>query len=124
MQTPDTGTLPDFQRVHLERLKLAADVILAEGPGIGDALTAELAIYRDRTEHALLSLLLAAVQGERRWRGCVVAGERGFRGGSGCGGVACDDTVSVSEWVGPPRYLFAEVRGEGREGARRHHCSR
>ena len=25
--------------------------------------------------------------------------------------VACDDTVSVSERDGPPRYLFAEVRG-------------
>ena len=40
--------------------------------------------------------VLAAIQRERRWRGCVFAGERVFRGGSGCGGVACDDTVSVS----------------------------
>jgi hypothetical protein len=61
--------------------------------------------------HPLLDQLLAAIQRELRWRGCVVAGERGFRGGSGCGGVACDDTVSVSERDGPPRYLFAEVRG-------------
>jgi hypothetical protein len=30
--------------------------------------------------------VLAAIQRERRWRGCVFAGERVFRGGSGCGG--------------------------------------
>jgi hypothetical protein len=47
-------TAPDFQRTHLERLKLAADVILAEDEAIGDALAAELTIYRDRLEHALL----------------------------------------------------------------------
>ena len=70
------------------------------------------------------ALVLAAIQGGRQRAGCVFAGERGFRGGSGCGGVACDDTVSVSVMGGPPRYLFAEVRGEGRESARRHHCSR
>lgn len=45
---------PGFQRTHLERLKLAADVILSEGEAIGDALEAELTIYRDRLEHALL----------------------------------------------------------------------
>jgi hypothetical protein len=47
-------TAPSFQHTHLERLKLAADVILAEGDAIGDALAAELTIYRDRLEHALL----------------------------------------------------------------------
>jgi hypothetical protein len=47
-------TAPGFQRTHLERLKLAADVILAEAEAIGDALTAELTIYRDRLEHELL----------------------------------------------------------------------
>jgi RNA-directed DNA polymerase len=41
--------------------------------------------------------VLGAIQGERRLRGGVVACERGFRGGSGCGLEACDDTVSVSE---------------------------
>ena len=41
--------------------------------------------------------VLAAVQGERHRAGCDLAGERGFRGGSGCGWVACDDTVSVSD---------------------------
>ena len=46
-------------------------------------------------------LLLAAVQGERHRAGCDFAGGRGFRGGSGCGGVACDDTVSVSDMGRP-----------------------
>jgi hypothetical protein len=43
-----------FQRIHLERLKLAADVILSEGEAIGDALEAELSVFRNRIEHALL----------------------------------------------------------------------
>ena len=55
--------------------------------------------------------LLAAVQGERHRAGCVVAGERGFRGGSGCGGVACDDTVSVSDKGRPSPLPFPEARG-------------
>ncbi|HUY44166.1 MAG TPA: MYXO-CTERM sorting domain-containing protein, partial [Streptosporangiaceae bacterium] len=59
-----------------------------------DALTSPLA--GGGVFLALLALVLAAIQRERRWRGCVFAGERVFRGGSGCGGVACDDTVSVS----------------------------
>jgi anti-sigma B factor antagonist len=46
--------------------------------------------------HETVDQVLAAVQRDARWGGCGVAGERGFRGGSGCGGVACDDTVSVS----------------------------
>jgi hypothetical protein len=45
---------PGFQRLHLERLKLAADVILSEGEAIEDALEQELTIFRDRIEHALL----------------------------------------------------------------------
>jgi hypothetical protein len=55
--------------------------------------------------------LLAAVQGERQRAGCVFPDERGFRGGSGCGGVACDDTVSVSDKGRPSPLPFAEVRG-------------
>jgi hypothetical protein len=43
-----------FERTHLERLKLAADVILSEPDDIGDALEAELTLFRDRLEHALL----------------------------------------------------------------------
>jgi hypothetical protein len=44
----------EFSRPHLERLKLAADVILSERDDISDALEAELVIFRDRVEHALL----------------------------------------------------------------------
>jgi hypothetical protein len=54
METTGTDALHAYERPSLERLKLAADVILAEGDTIGDALTAELAIYRDRVERALL----------------------------------------------------------------------
>lgn len=47
--------LPGFARADLERLKLAAEVILRTGDdAIPDPLTAELAILRDRVEHALL----------------------------------------------------------------------
>ena len=46
--------LTDFPRITLDRLKLAADVILSEGEDIGDALTAELTIFRERVERALL----------------------------------------------------------------------
>jgi len=47
-------TAPGFQRIHLERLKLAADVILSETEAISDGLEAELTVFRDRIEHALL----------------------------------------------------------------------
>ena len=43
-----------FERTHLERLKLAADVILSEPDDIGDALEAELTLFRDRIDRALL----------------------------------------------------------------------
>ena len=55
--------------------------------------------------------LLAAVQGERHRAGCVVAGERGFGDGSGCGRVVCDDTVSVSDKGRPSPLPFPEARG-------------
>jgi hypothetical protein len=54
MQTTPADALFDYERLSLERLKLAADAILAEGENISDALTAELTIYRDRVERALL----------------------------------------------------------------------
>jgi hypothetical protein len=41
-------------RLHLERLKLAADVLLSERDDIPDALEVELTLFRDRLEHALL----------------------------------------------------------------------
>jgi hypothetical protein len=47
-------TLIDFPRITLDRLKLAADVILSEGEDIGDALTAELTLFKERVERALL----------------------------------------------------------------------
>jgi hypothetical protein len=55
MQTTATSdALFTFERASLDRLKLAADVILADGPDIGDALTAELTIFKERVERALL----------------------------------------------------------------------
>jgi hypothetical protein len=44
----------DFERTHLERLKLAADVILSEAGGIPAPLESELVILKERVEHALL----------------------------------------------------------------------
>jgi hypothetical protein len=46
--------LAGFQRIHLERLKLAADVLLSEAGGLPAPLEAELLLYRERVEHALL----------------------------------------------------------------------
>lgn len=46
--------LTDFGRVGLERLKLAADVILSETDAIPDTLATELILYRERIEYALL----------------------------------------------------------------------
>ena len=54
-------------------------------------------LYLDALAVLMLAGVLAAVLGERHRAGCDLAGERGFRGGSGCGWVACDDTVSVSD---------------------------
>jgi hypothetical protein len=50
----DTPT--ECERTHLDRLKLAADVLLSEPDTISDALEAELCVFRDRVEHALLAL--------------------------------------------------------------------
>jgi hypothetical protein len=47
-------SLTDLDRTSLDRLKLAADVILGEGPNIPDPLTTELTIFRDQVECALL----------------------------------------------------------------------
>ena len=48
----------EFQLVNLQRLKLAADVILAEAEEFGDVipspLESELVIFRERIERALL----------------------------------------------------------------------
>jgi hypothetical protein len=52
----ESDVLPSFARADLERLKLAAEVILRLGADdvIPAPLEAELAIFRDRVEHALL----------------------------------------------------------------------
>jgi hypothetical protein len=50
----DHDALTDFPRITLDRHKLAADVILSEGEDIGDALTAEVTLFRERVERALL----------------------------------------------------------------------
>jgi hypothetical protein len=53
--TTQHDALSEFERTHLERLKLAADVILSDSDAINDALEAELVIFKERVEHALLS---------------------------------------------------------------------
>lgn len=54
-QLPDEPLFA-FQRIHLDRLRLAAEVILdlAGEAAVGDALEAELRIFKDRVETALL----------------------------------------------------------------------
>ncbi len=47
-------TLPDFGRISLERLKLAIDVLLSEQEVLPAPLEAELTLFRDRVECALL----------------------------------------------------------------------
>ena len=55
-----TGTgrdLPDFERTYLERLRLAAQVILDAGPDlelVTDPLEVELQIFKERVEFLLL----------------------------------------------------------------------
>jgi hypothetical protein len=52
----EPDTLPSFARADLERLKLAAEVILrfADDDVLPAPLEAELVILRDRRDHALL----------------------------------------------------------------------
>jgi hypothetical protein len=50
----DHDSLNDFGKVGLERLKLAADVILAETDAITDSLETELVLFRERVERAML----------------------------------------------------------------------
>ena len=47
-------TLPAFGRTHLERLRLAAEVLLSEHDVIPDPLEAELVLFKERVEAALL----------------------------------------------------------------------
>lgn len=43
-----------FERISLDRLRLAADVILSEAEVLPDPLTAELTLFKERVERALL----------------------------------------------------------------------
>lgn len=47
-------TLATFERTSLDRLRLAADVILSESEALPDPLTAELTLFKERVERALL----------------------------------------------------------------------
>lgn len=53
-QQTGSGAWRDFDRVHLERIRLAADVIMELGDAIPNALEADLVILKDRVEHLLL----------------------------------------------------------------------
>lgn len=44
----------DFQRIHLERLKLAADVLLSEADDLSSSLEAELFLFKESVETSLL----------------------------------------------------------------------
>jgi hypothetical protein len=50
----DHDALTDFGKVALDRLKLAADVLLSEADVIPDTLEVELVLFRERVERALL----------------------------------------------------------------------
>jgi hypothetical protein len=51
------SALRDFERTYIEKLRLAAQVILeaaSDGDLVGDGLEVELGIFKDRVEFALL----------------------------------------------------------------------
>ena len=50
----DHDALTGFSKVSLDRLKLAADVILSEADAIPDSLEVEVVLFRERVEQALL----------------------------------------------------------------------
>jgi hypothetical protein len=47
-------TLYTFERTSLDRLRLAADVILSESEVLPDPLIVELTLFKERVERALL----------------------------------------------------------------------
>jgi hypothetical protein len=53
--TMQPDALFEFERTHLERLKLAADVILSEADVLPTPMESELVIFKERVEHALLA---------------------------------------------------------------------
>ena len=108
---PRPGQQPHHTRHPAISAAAAAIIVIALGACSSTTTTPTTSTAATAGPSANAGTLLAAVQGERRWRGCVFAGERDFRGGSGCGGVARDDTVSVSDKGRPSPLPFAEVRG-------------
>ncbi|MBO0822217.1 MAG: hypothetical protein J2P26_15380 [Nocardiopsaceae bacterium] len=54
--TPSHDNMEHYDRIYLEKLRLATEVILraAEEDGIPDSLESELHIFRDRVERLLL----------------------------------------------------------------------
>jgi hypothetical protein len=59
----DHDSLTDFGKIGLERLKLAADIILAETDAIPDTLAVELVLFRERVERAMLLPAASAADG-------------------------------------------------------------
>jgi hypothetical protein len=67
---PTGPVIHGFERTYLEKLRLAATVILEAAPDgsfIPDSLEVELGIFKDRVECMLL--LPEATAGELPWRG-------------------------------------------------------
>ncbi len=92
----------------------AVDRALGQAAAAGrfaDADLASILAHQAAAAPGEPSRVLAAVQGERHRAGCVVAGGRGFGDGSGCGRVAGDDTVSVSDTGWPSPLPFPEAPG-------------
>jgi len=107
-------TQADHRPAHLTRVRDALTTLPADDqarPGVTEDWTAGPHLLTYRQTERTFGLVLAAVQGERHRAGCVVAGERGFGDGSGCGRVVCDDTVSVSDKGRPSPLPFPEARG-------------
>jgi hypothetical protein len=103
----DEGLFP-FERVHLQRLLLAADVILelsGEGP-VSDVLEAELRDFRERVQLALLRL--------RFLPGCPQVGSEVAHGGQRAGATRC---TSARIWQLPgPEQGADRAGGRGQRG--------
>jgi hypothetical protein len=68
--TTPGGVMHEFERTYLEKLRLAAQVILEAAPDlslVSDPLETELGIFKDRVEFTLL--LPEASVGALPWRG-------------------------------------------------------
>lgn len=54
MSATTHDALAEFERISLDRLRLAADIILAETDIIPDSLATELTLLKERVERVLL----------------------------------------------------------------------